>query len=197
MDDLLRSRARGKEGTMKEIGMLFSAPMVRAILAGKKTQTRRVVDRDLWDYLEDGLPTDQQYIETDDTPIGRVPATRFCKYQPGDRLWVRETFGIHPDDGGAVYRATDPDWETCEGWTWKPSIHMPRWASRITLEVTGVRVERLPAISFDDAVAEGSRYAFAALWDSSYADRGYGWDKNPWVWVVEFKLREARGRREW
>ena len=134
--------------------------------------------------------------------------------EPGDRLWVRETWatteqsGVHPSDAELVYRATDPGWESMEGWRWKPSIHMPRWASRITLEGTGVRVERLRDISEADAIAEGitwnqgivqsgygidlstthvsARGAFRELWESIYGPGS--WNLDPWVWVTSFKM---------
>ena len=195
---------------MKERPILFSAPMVRAILNGTKTQTRRAVkDRHI-----DSAP----------------PACIFqwlrerCTYgQPGDRLWVREAFMHEPADycweasvsipcrpAETVYRA-DHDGDT-RGAGWKPSIHMPRALSRITLEITGVRVERLQDISEADAIAEGvhpggaclpdddtssfSRIGpvcnasfpvarYAALWESI---NGAGaWEKNPLVWVIEFR----------
>lgn len=129
---------------------------------------------------------------------------------PGDRLWVRETwqdgdFALN-EPRGAVYRATDPDWETMEGWKWIPSIHMPRWASRITLEVMEVSVQRLQEISEEDAIAEGLHqdknglwtwgdypsgsnnpvYAFQLLWDSIYSKK-HPWASNCWVWVYSFR----------
>jgi hypothetical protein len=132
---------------MKERPILFSGPMIRAILDGQKTQTRRVIKPDWWRCLD---PEDE-----DD----RQQALRTCPYgQPGDRLWVRETWNadwcdhiIYRADGGSAKDAgygTEPKW--------KPSIFMPRWASRLTLEVVDVRVERLQEIDEDDAVAEGA-----------------------------------------
>ena len=150
---------------MTERPILFNAPMVRAILEGTKTQTRRVV-----------RPCKDAGIGCELAPnelAGEVNAGDFLNAlcQPGDRLWVRETFAIVPrtayrcsegvqqtlrpddDHDAAIYRA---GWERSRsGFSWKPSIHMPRWASRITLEVTGVRVERLQDISEADALAEG------------------------------------------
>lgn len=128
----------------------------------------------------------------------------------GDKLWVRETFGIANGNGHrTVYRAdlgTDrwPASVSTEHAKWRPSIHMPRWASRITLEVLRVRVERLQDITEQDAVAEGftelglicrtvgggcivAREFFRKGWDELNAKRGYPWDDNPWVWVVEFR----------
>ena len=136
--------------------------------------------------------------------------------QPGDQLWVRESWAYHPDgkDKEILYRATDSGWDDNNtGLRWKPSIHMPRWASRIQLEVTDVRVERVQEISEEDAKAEGIsdggclncgnssdpeacgcdypkpdfRDSFANLWDSINAKRGYSWESNPYVWVVEFE----------
>ena len=211
---------------MKERPIIFSAPMVRAILDGRKTQTRRVVKGvrmfsaehdarwnphvirpggacpDSWSWWEGPAHGPSMYHEAA-CPYGR----------PGDRLWVRETFsGPHCFEAGAGCgkAATPPSkwgrssriWYWADGnplrgdWTRpRPSIHMPRWASRITLEVTGVRVERLQDISANDAVAEGvmdwatgptsPQRDYRALWESI---NGPGsWNANPWVWVVEFK----------
>lgn len=209
--------------------MLFSGPMVRAILDGRKTQTRRVVKpqprwveadnayhagggfrgTEGWRY-EGGsrkAPIDFTWA-SDEAPS--LDATA-CPYgQPGDRLWVRETFWPRPDRtreqmrNGAdtwprvIYDMEGPDVEELRSWGWKktPSIHMPRWASRLSLEVTGVRVERLQAITAEGVEAEGWRSStpealvpgFAEFWDSLNASRGFGWDANPWVWVVEFQV---------
>lgn len=177
---------------MKEKPILFSSPMVKAILDGSKTQTRRVIKpQPIWI----GDPS-VQFKTQDCNPKGIIK----CPYgQPGDRLWVREKFSYptgYSYVGGIWYWA---DGQPDKG-DWikpKPSIHMPRWASRITLEVVSVRVERLQDISESDSRAEGVRYseeeirpytcAFVDLWDSINAKLGYGWDVNPWVWVVEFK----------
>lgn len=160
---------------LKERPILMSAPMVRAILEGRKTQTRRV-----------------------------AKITSRCPHGvPGDRLWVRETCERRPFCAGskAICVAYSADGESVldpvgfdySCW-WKrgeklPSIFMPRWASRITLEVTGVRVERVQEINQVDALAEGTqgKHSYAELWDSLNAKRGFGWDTNPWVWVLEFK----------
>jgi len=196
---------------MRERPILFSSPMVRAILYGRKTQTRRV------------CKGQRELSNVRDFQIDRCPYG-----QPGDRLWVRETWAavhfsidpetgiaddwhgshdIPPGDGGGywskLYAADNhPTDKEERGFSWRPSIHMPRWASRITLEVTGVRVERLCDISESDASAEGVDFgnttdpltgeidrdaceAFEALWESI---NGAGsWDANPWVWVVEFR----------
>ena len=196
---------------MKERPVLFSAPMVRAILDGRKTQTRRIAK-----------VTDKDCKPGMITPLaGFVPRTianhiSYCPYgKPGDRLWVRETFKQH--DEVISYKA-DGTWITDfqhtgginphENITWIPSIHMPRNASRILLEITGVRVERLQDISECDAKAEGSyvcdyfgrrlldqssnqgcyKWGYRSIWESL---NGSGsWDLNPWVWVVEFKTLE-------
>jgi hypothetical protein len=173
--------------------ILFSAPMVRAILAGKKSQTRRLM-RLGGEYDGGG-----QYLTRDDE---WVDIWRMCPYGvPGDLLWVKETFLPWDASGGVekyIYRATE-DLPAYSG-SWKPSLFMPRKASRITLKITGVRAERLQEISSGDILAEGvdlsqpphdtDRLAFARLWNSINAERGYGWDKNPWVWVINFKRIE-------
>ncbi len=249
---------------MKERPILFKGEMVRAVLDGRKTQTRRVVkvqpeeiggdirfpwatfynggNVHTWD--RDGVggenwnvgrfPKENKFIEA----LKRTPYTNACPYgQTGDRLWVRETWAkvingeecIDPPrnckgeicEGCHVeYRADTEDpypgeWpadEVCdETPRWRPSIHMPRWASRINLEVKAIRVERVQEISNKDAKAEGISFydcsivtesggheeespscVFASLWDSINAKRGYSWESNPWVWVVEFKLLEAK-----
>jgi hypothetical protein len=203
---------------MKERPILFSAPMVRAILAGQKTQTRRALTPDL--FISSGGAVVRM--------ASAGPATTgireaHCPYwrQPGDRLWVREAWAWSGDGAipafdrvrkGEVWFRADPE-RTSPGIRWRPSIHMPRWASRITLEVTGVRVERLQDISEADAQAEGvtpkwepgcsgrlmealggfsfrpAASAYADLWEQI---NGPGsWDANPWVWVVEFRRVEA------
>jgi hypothetical protein len=191
---------------MKERPILFSAPMVRALLNGTKTQTRRVFKQKnggIWPNLND-LPGMRQIL-------------RNCPYgQPGDRLWVRETWARDDEDGGLCYRADigkggdADDWERnrldgAPRFRWRPSIHMPRWASRITLEITGVRVERLRDISPEDCWAEGIqemrdagdengelrgsvRQDYQALWEA--INNPGSWAANPWVWVVEFKRLE-------
>ena len=179
---------------MKERPILFSGAMVRAILDGRKTQTRRAYtakNGGVWPNRND-LPGMRQIM-------------RNCSFgQPGDRLWVRETWA--QTDGRyemvtLAYRASD-DGKALLNDRWRPSIHMPRWASRILLEITAVRIERLNDISEKDAWAEGcegfdddvtggkSGYSeFAELWQSI---NGTGsWDVNPWVWVIEFRKFEA------
>jgi hypothetical protein len=170
---------------VREHPILFSGEMVRAILEGRKTMTRRVIK----------------------APKGFAPeyaGVDFgCPYGvPGDRLWVRETWQIGPELQDVIY-AADEKWN-CNGVyippaacrSWKPSIHMPRWASRITLEITGVRAERVKQITGSNLYAEGfpgeakvgSCFGwFVNLWDSLNAKRGFGWDVNPWVWIIEFR----------
>ena len=139
---------------MKERPILFSGPMIRALLDGTKTQTRRVVKPQPRPGtklvgIPEGWTEDPAAPDSD----GNVTGWR-CPYgQPGDRLWVRETFNGDPSRGiGYAYRATQPEMDGCP---WVPSIHMPRAASRITLEITAVRVERLNKITKEDALSEG------------------------------------------
>ena len=189
--------------------ILFSGPMVRALLAGTKTQTRRVVKPQppgLWMKPETAVITDHhgRWAFSRIAPNGLAVAwprgtdSIKCPYGvPGDTLWVRETWANV--SGGAFYRA-DGKWPCAFGDEpkWKPSIHMPRWASRITLRVTDVRVERVRAISERDAQAEGAAKesgvggmsyvnGFHRLWDSINDARGYGWDVDPWVWALTFE----------
>lgn len=202
---------------MKERPILFSGPMVRALLERRKTQTRRVVKHqitgpnppvDIFDWYE-GEPPRRKWVGAhrgDGNHPGcgrdneRDNALRLCPYgEPGDRLWVRETWAeVDSDDPRPVYayRADDPDPRSIDG-SWRPSIFMPRGACRLTLGVTGVRVQRLQEISEDDALAEGvgpfdgrsCRHAYEALWQEINGKRA-PWASNPWVWVVTFKRIE-------
>ncbi len=197
---------------MTDRPILFSAPMIRAILAGTKTQTRRTIKGEGL-FVSSGAIDGHGVVSMTDAGIREVR----CPYgQPGDRLWVRETWlTVMGED--TFYRADyahDPAGDRAHGVAWKPSIHMPRSRSRITLEVTGVRVQRLQAISEADAVAEGiepightgpdagpNRYSlrmghgwanaptaaecYRLLWETI---NGPGsWDADPLVWVVEFR----------
>jgi hypothetical protein len=189
---------------MADRPIIFSGPMVRALLDGRKTQTRRLIKE--WRYGEPRLP-----------------------YRPGDRLYAREAHALVPSSAyrmspGVPYAVNDEDgYQACvyrEGWErsnpgtgWRPSIHMPRWASRLTLTVTEVRVQRLQEISEEDAVAEGVETlpgywvrerahlgeesgdwipdqppvpAFRDLWNSLHGPDA--WDANPWVVAVTFTV---------
>ncbi|HBX6085278.1 TPA: morphogenetic protein [Klebsiella pneumoniae] len=189
---------------MKERGMIFNGEMVRAILDGRKTQTRRAVKFPVHDKnLGCELAGNELAGELS---AGNYLNSAFGK--PGDRIWVRETWA----EAGAsapdlkLYRANYPEhvpsiYENvppAEEIRWTPSIHMPRTASRIQLEITDVRVERLRSMSQDDARAEGviaasgpmeAGLAFRELWDSIYGEES--WKANPWVWVIEFKRVEG------
>lgn len=204
---------------MKERPILFSGAMVRAILEGRKTQTRHVMkpqpdDDGKVTVGQIGTSRGSAYVGNGSSGgiVTRVP----CPYgQPGDQVWVREAFDpIYPQDkdynGGAPieidYRADQGAAyqhrmkDVLHTRRWKPSIHMPRWASRITLEITAVRVERLQEIDERDAQAEGADptgvnatigtehiAGFWLLWDSINASRGFSWATNPWIWVIEFR----------
>lgn len=238
---------------MKERGIIFNSEMVRAILDGRKTQTRRIINPQPELTQKSGFKWKGGLFGagSDDRETNRNFAHKKCPFgKVGDRLWVRETFALLGNEDGVcvdwndnilkageeqaarIYKASceqkdgdyglwsipdDADWKPhtdnhkYDG-TWTPSIHMPRWASRITLEITDVRVEHLQDISDQDALAEGivtGRYgnddnwregfylpnsnqpyqtakaAFCALWQSIYGvDSFY---ENPWVWVIEFK----------
>ena len=203
---------------MKERPILFSGPMVQAILDGRKTMTRRVCKYQ--PSVSVRKAGSMWGIKGGDALWHFGHKIVSCPYgQPGDRLWVRETWMPFTEQGcpvgATIYRATDhPEPDGDSPLRWKPSIFMPRWASRITLEITAVRVERVQDISEKDAKAEGCggyvggegpmsesvlaiepgynhpnffRDGFAYLWDSLNAKRGYGWDANPWVWVISFK----------
>ena len=217
---------------MKERPILFSGPMVRALLDGRKTQTRRVVNPE----PSAGVRVSPFCASGLEDGHGRELRSPYGK--PGDRLWVRESLAATRDaagiifdwhyvaDGAKVRRMPGlrPEFNDAMAFAHLvrkavPSIHMPRWASRITLEVTGVRIERLHDVTEADAAAEGveslrnegeywkdylrstaqcdelvclnARDSFWTLWDSLNAERGFGWDASPWVWVVEFKRIEA------
>ncbi|ECA4935712.1 hypothetical protein ELO64_20430 [Salmonella enterica subsp. enterica serovar Chester] len=212
---------------MKERGMIFNAEMVNAILSGRKTQTRRpikwkqtrfteIAERDdgsLWPWAEDCERGGDIWFAC---PYGEI----------GDRIWVRETWQVihdHIDESSHVeYRTYAPSipkekdryWHTVyaehfgdesredRGFPWRPAIHMPRWASRILLEITDVRVERLRDLSEEDAKSEGIipsaggvlpgweyRINFRDLWMDIYGTDN--WEANPWVWVIEFKRVEG------
>lgn len=204
--------------TIKPI--LFSSEMVRAILEGRKTVTRRVIK-----FLRGWNPKFYRYFTRyilDGAVLygsNNIPAAK-TPYQPGDILWVRETWQTKRG-GGYLYKADTigsfdlfmtPDGRVVNDIPWRPSIHMPREAARIFLRVTGVRVERLRNITEEQAEAEGapkafeydmledtvivpdeggySYFGFQVVWNSTIKPADlprYGWDANPWVWVIEFE----------
>lgn len=228
---------------MSERPIIFSDDMVRGILSGRKTQTRRVVKGDGQQATGWFKPGEyRQNFQPYEDAVGDRGGHRFkgdkiaCPYgQPGDLLWVREGCWLYGQwrekDGGLDYagrpkRTFDVDrtqgvryeddtkdpiacWGGPPGWSFRPSIHMPKWAARLWLRVVHVRVERLQEISRKDAAAEGvciplegeyphwwrrdrwPQKNFASLWDSINAKRGHGWDTNPWVWVVTFERVES------
>ena len=212
---------------MTEHPILMNGESMRAILAGRKSQTRRVVRpqppvcwkepkytvyRTWVNRISDGT-----YIYVNDIPPSHAtfPIGR-CPYQVGQILWVRETWGaVWPGEDEVPtireceieYRADLPagctdypgQWPAedaigCDDAPkWRPSIHMPRWASRVTLRITDVRVQRVQEISAEDATDEGIRSAlarveFAELWDGINAKRGYLWADDPWVWALAFEV---------
>lgn len=217
---------------MKERPILFSAPMVQAILAGNKTQTRRSIKPQPTVSENGGICWKNRCygVNTDGTPYLNVFIKNHCPYgQIGDQLWVRETFcPIYPQDKNynngrpieydykASYKHGDRLGDLIgEKKKWTPSIHMPRRASRIQLEITDVRIERLQDISEVDALAEGcrpiegckwhtweeadagipmhdhtARDAFSGLWGAINGEDS--WTENPWVWVIEFKRVERQ-----
>lgn len=177
----------------KERPILFTGEMVRAILDGKKTQTRRVERRKV--RIVDGSKMFIQDVFTHKTSMHK-DAQINCPYGiPGDRLWVRETWATGGSPSGYSYKADSETWKDRKsgGPDWRSPMFMFRRSSRITLEIVNVRIERVQDLSEDDAQAEGirrsypKRWFFGELWDSINAKRGYGWDVNPWVWVIEFK----------
>ncbi len=211
---------------MTERGMIFNSEMVRAILDGRKTQTRRIMAPQPADDIERCIFPNPEAIGWKSSLRHKHGSTtaHFCHYgKPGDRIWVRETFQgplfdydlmdsyckdptpfekpefcVYKADGVPAPEFYDADDELhC---CWRPSIHMPRWASRILLEITNVRVERLKSISDGDALREGCSTAdmksgdcvadvFARLWALIYGAES--WNANPWVWVIEFKRAEG------
>lgn len=193
---------------MKQRPILFSTPMVRAIIAGQKTHTRRIakpaneIDTQWCPHFFDGK---WHVYDEDGNCIKKVN----CPYgQIGDQLWVRETYFPATNQQGSeifVYKADqDDEWiadfaEEGNG-GWKPSIFMPRKAARIILEITNIRVERIQSITEQDAIAEGiafssigggmdARQNYCGLWGQINGDKS--WIENPWVWVIEFKRIEV------
>jgi len=199
---------------IKERPILFNGEMVKAILEGRKTQTRRIIKPQPIYFAHDGtLASADAHCH----PFYKKQRgiKQYCEI--GDRLWVRESWAIDQcgrrvslkkeawSKGWPIkrlrYCATDeppsrgpkeePYW-----WNKRPSIHMPRWASRINLEITDIRVERVQDISFEGASAEGTSDSldpapirgFKKVWNSINEKRGYGWDANPWTWALTFKV---------
>lgn len=199
--------------------ILFSGPMVRAILEGRKTQTRRVIKKPKRSTMSDDM-----FFSGIELAFRNGLEFANCPYgKPGDSLWVRETFFPFGDAGALWYRAGIPEYHCArltgewldfpykldgefdppQNLKWRPSIFMPRWASRITLRVVNVRVERLQDISEADAIAEGIKqdanglwlpggydnapiWAYSDLWDNINSET-HPWNSNPWVWVLEFE----------
>lgn len=184
--------------------ILFSTPMVQAILDGRKTMTRRVIKPQPM-IMANGKPLNGY----NDSMIKAAGEFLTPKYQPGDILWVRETWCnisdwtcVDPSVGlpdGFIYKA---DWHArLEHPRWRPSIHMPRAAARLFLRVTDVRVERVQDMPLFDVWDEGTpqmpgnlhsdgavnQWDFRYLWDALNAKRGFGWDVNPWVWAITFE----------
>lgn len=219
---------------MKEIPILFSTPMVQAIQENRKDKTRRLnnlqeINLKPDDWIFQGWVNDSKqlkaFFENKNTPL--VQSVK-CPWKPGDRLWVRETWAWNPsrnceqecmscktvwkDEMGCFAYRASVDNIVADEWKWKPSIHMPKSAARIWLEVTDVRVERLQEITVEDVISEGleadneirnpdlsthesiknwnlawAHHVFRELWDHLNAKRGYGWETNPWLWVVSFR----------
>jgi hypothetical protein len=187
---------------MTDRPIIFSAPMIRALLAGRKTQTRRILKPQ--PYSSESVvsvdPDQCCWMSCEPSPITggvrQMDPWRPLPYTPGDRLYVREA--AHIDGTFVNYRADHSGDPT--GLGWRPSIHMPRWASRLTLIVTDVRVQRLNDIIRGDAMAEGCPFAnmadgpdprdwYADLWNSLH---GAGaWDANPWVVAISFTVQRG------
>lgn len=206
---------------MKERPILFSEPMLRAIERGRKTQTRRVLRKQPPAEVTDIIRNGDDFVAAYPNREAIRPyvfSANPLYGDPGDRLWVRETW--RPFRGSFQHRAAlDCDGDPIDfvGGGWKPSIHMPRAACRLRLDLTHVRMERLQACTMSDAIREGTpdtygdavgmygrqtladRAAhhwdnhtrienFRWIWDRINGARGYGWEKNPWVWVLGFRI---------
>ena len=192
--------------------ILFNTEMVKAILDGRKTCTRRKIPIDIVDFCD--IDHDGELLFYENSYGDFINPEKLCKYQPGDILYVRETF-VQAASHTFWYKADDKEFlSKCKNW--KPSIHMPKEAARIWLKVTDIRVERLHAISEDEARSEGSKkcyellnpledkpiiysaedsggyyvLGFKSIWNSIVKKTDfdiYGWDANPYVWVIEFE----------
>lgn len=204
---------------MKTKPILFSTPMVRAIIDGLKTQTRRIIKpqpeitKDGWKWKSSHMVIGENALPSDESPL---PFTYQAKYQPGDILWVRETWNYSDDlEYPYLYKQKEQDELKAEFFKrmkWKPSIFMPKEACRLFLKVTDVRVERLQDISEDDAIAEGIEEVHPApflIRYKNYLENGYldspiesfktlwqsingkeSWKRNPWIWAYEFEKTE-------
>lgn len=199
---------------MKERPIIFNSDEVRAILDGRKTIMRRVIKPQPYEIAyRDVYGNDESACFWRGEEHEDWPRPKDCPYGvPGDRLWVKETWRLPygAPNRWVDYKADDAR----DGFKWCSPVRMPRWASRIMLEIVSIRVERLQDISEEDALAEGIRRishgmdgeyfhfsrteadpknwcfpddAFRELWDSINAKRSYRWDTNPWVWVIWFK----------
>jgi len=200
---------------MTEKPILFNGKMVKAILEGRKTQTRRVIKFENLSNIKKGRlfysTTFKSWAieDKDPEPVSDIALVK-CPYgDKGDELWVRETFFPVDATYPCLFKANMPmHWDDSEvggpvtleakDYKWKPSIFMPRDFSRIQLTVKDIRVERVQDISDEDCEAEGiyftgdssRKYLFRQLWDSINLKRGFGLKPNPWVWVIEFERKE-------
>jgi hypothetical protein len=198
----------------KDKSILFNTEMVKTILEGKKTQTRRIVDYPksyIWnnEHFKKNYNFDKMFFDNRkniNVAIFKSKDNNYsewfkCPYQIGQKLWIQETWCYFANNH-VIYKA-DYDNDKCKltkPLKWKPSIFMPKEYARIWLEVTNIRVERIRDISNEDACRDGGfiystqfindkNYGinrFKILWDSINVKRGYGWDENPWVWVIKF-----------
>ncbi|NGZ18007.1 morphogenetic protein [Vibrio aestuarianus] len=192
---------------MKHVPMIFNTAMVKALLDGRKTVTRRPLNKSVKLKLQDAEQAEEIHSITE--PLDKSYVLDFAPVKVGDLIWVRETFvalghndyeEVSPRNRSDIHEfrykaseldslANENDWEV-RGYHWRPSIHMPRYASRLTLKVTDVRIERVQEITPKQAVKEGFNdwTGFAFTWSSIYLNQGLGWGKNPYVWVIEFEV---------
>lgn len=189
--------------------ILFNTDMVRAILDGRKTVTRRIPSK----RIEDKWLDYEEWV-TAVAPPGSTSLTekefyeQYPPYHPGDILYVRETWGEGYEEGTYIYKADDklanlPEFKESSKLIYHPSIHMPKEAARVWLKVKNVRVEMLQDAKYFDFINEGLPYKqyeweiredFQKLWNSTIKKsdiKSYGWDVNPWVWVIEFEVIQA------
>ena len=212
---------------MKETGIIMSGNHPKLVLDGIKTQTRRVMKpqpRQIGRQLDINYYDSPKIGVTEEKAVPKTWLEYGCPYgQVGDGLWVRERWGVagvydnwkpsEIDIDAPVYYSHELGKNLFSVGKTRPSTFMPRWASRITLEITEVRVERVQEITEEDAIKEGITErsyidingicraydegyfvcSFEALWDSLNAKRGYGWEVDPWVWVISFKRLNEEG----